>query len=63
MEIIFCKREVYIHEKNSDSNDEIKVGGQLQIIKNVKFSLISLNKIPSKLLFPFQTEKWSFYSL
>jgi hypothetical protein len=36
MEILFCKREVYISEKSNETNEETKVGGQLQLIKNVK---------------------------
>lgn len=42
MEVIFSKREVYIHEKQNDaatgasSDDSLtKIGGQLQIVKNV----------------------------
>jgi hypothetical protein len=44
MEIIFCKREVYIHEKSSTNqvNDEVKVGGQIQVIKNVRFLFFHL---------------------
>ena len=34
MEIIFSKREVYINEK-TESEEDVKIGGQLQIIKNV----------------------------
>ena len=39
MEILFCKREVYISEKSNETNEETKVGGQLQLIKNVKKNL------------------------
>ena len=40
MEIIYSKREVYVHEKPKDTNesykDSSKIGGQLQLIKNVR---------------------------